>query len=171
MSNYENGPEEIKRIPRMPDAVLECIIQHSLFKNLANRYEGEDRNRLHGLMHDTAEEVLARVSLATPSPANGADPDDMAASYDHSTDDKRMEVLKGLRDGAVGEMPKPALRTDMHIDGKGVPAYSADQLRAAVLAERACIIQFCEEEAARWKYPSHGYAAVNMLQSLIRART
>lgn len=36
--------------------------------------------------------------------AQPADPDDMAANYDHSTHDKRMEVLKGLRAEQPGEV-------------------------------------------------------------------
>lgn len=95
-----------------------------------------------GELHQFLREFLDQYSkLATPSSANGAE---------------------GL--------PEPALRTDMHYEGRGRPAYSAEQLRAAVLAERACIIQLCEEEAARWQYPSHGNAAVTMLKSAISAR-
>lgn len=108
---------------------------------------------------------------ATPSPANGADPDNMAESYDHSTHDKRMEVLKGLRDGAVGEMPvafiaprlleslsnyREAAPTPSNFsvavqagqrNGEDLPLYSADQLRAAVLAERAAIAKMVEDQS------------------------
>lgn len=59
---YENGPEGMPRVERMPYAVLDCIIEHSLFRWIGNGLMGEDRDRLHGLMHDTAEEVLARVA-------------------------------------------------------------------------------------------------------------
>lgn len=117
MTNYKNGPEEIKRIPRMPDAVLECLIRDSLFYELANRYEGENRDRLHGLMHDTAEEVLARVSLAAPSIASSAPADELPP------------------------LPKAGVTTDTHIDGKGHPAFTVDQMRAyaaaAIAAQQA----------------------------------
>lgn len=139
MSNYENGPEEIERIPRMPDAVLECIIDHSLFRYLANRYEGEDRDRLHGLMHDTAEEVLARVSIATPSSANGAvtcpacqgNDADMPCAYPSG----RMKgCVRDVRLSANGAEGLPELEP-VGIGGKFY--YTATQLRAAVLAERS----------------------------------
>ena len=58
---YEYGPEGMPRVKRMPDAVLDCIIDHSLFRYLGGALEGEDRDRLHGLMHDTANEALARI--------------------------------------------------------------------------------------------------------------
>jgi hypothetical protein len=75
---YENGPEGMPRVKRMPDAVLDCIIQHSLFRYLGGALEGEDRDRLHGLMHDTANEALARISAwpdgrRTPSASIGED--------------------------------------------------------------------------------------------------
>ena len=67
--NYQNGPQEMPRVPRLPDAVIECLIMHSMFRELANRYVGEDRDRLFGLIHDVAEEVLARVELPKADPA------------------------------------------------------------------------------------------------------
>jgi hypothetical protein len=70
---YENGPEGMPRVKRMPYAVLDCIIDHSLFRHLGGALEGEDRDRLHGLMHDTANEALARISAWPVSPAVGED--------------------------------------------------------------------------------------------------
>jgi hypothetical protein len=70
--NYENGPSGMSRVPRLPDAVIECLIRHSMFRDLANRYDGEDRDRLFGLIHDVAEEVLARVELPKTAPAQPA---------------------------------------------------------------------------------------------------
>lgn len=70
---YENGPEGMPRVKRMPGAVLDCIIDHSLFRYLGGALEGEDRDRLHGLMHDTANEALARVSAWPVAPAVGED--------------------------------------------------------------------------------------------------
>jgi len=69
---YESGPEGMPRVKRMTDAVLDCIIRGSLF-SIFDTYVGEDRDRLHGLMHDTAEEVLARVPAwpAAAAPVSG----------------------------------------------------------------------------------------------------
>jgi len=60
-NTYNNGPEGMPRVKRMTDSVLGCLIDGSRFRYLANRYEGEDLDRLHALMHDVAEEALARV--------------------------------------------------------------------------------------------------------------
>lgn len=128
MSNYENGPEEIKRIPRMPDAVLECIISRSLFRDHANRYEGEDRDRLHGLMHDTAEEVLARVSLAAPSVASDAPADTALLSDDFW---ELVSNCSGTKD----------LGKNASLLQEWVKAYAL----AAVLAERAACAKLCAE--------------------------
>lgn len=68
-ATYENGPEGMPRVQRLPHAVLNCLIDHSLFRLIGGGLEGEDLDRLHGLMHDTAEEVLARVSLPAESAA------------------------------------------------------------------------------------------------------
>ena len=65
---YEYGPEGMPRVERMPDMVLNCLIDHSLFRYFAAGLNGEGRQRLHALLHDTANEVLARVS-AWPTPA------------------------------------------------------------------------------------------------------
>jgi hypothetical protein len=70
---YENGPEGMPRVKRMPSAVLDCIIDHSLFRYLGGALEGEDRDRLYGLMHDTANEALARISAWPVAPAVGED--------------------------------------------------------------------------------------------------
>ena len=78
-STYENGPEGMPRVERMPYAVLDCIIDHSLFRYQGGALEGEDRDRLYALLHDTAEEVLARVpswpatSAAQPGDAKPID--------------------------------------------------------------------------------------------------
>lgn len=58
--HYESGPEGMPRVKRMTDSTLDWVIRDSLF-NVLDSYHGEDRDRLHALMHDTAEEVLARV--------------------------------------------------------------------------------------------------------------
>lgn len=63
---YNNGPEGMQRIERMTDSTLNSIIRHSLFASL-DSFSGEDRDRLYGLMHDTAEEVLARLPEWPPS--------------------------------------------------------------------------------------------------------
>ena len=82
MSNYKNGPEGMPRVPHMPDAVLDCLIRDSLFKYLANAYEGENLDRLYGLMHDVAEEALARVSLpAAPAPTEQAELPPLPTSF------------------------------------------------------------------------------------------
>jgi hypothetical protein len=70
---YENGPEGMPRVKRMPSAVLDCIIQHSLFRYLGDALEGEDRDRLYGLMHDTANEALARIDGWPASASIGED--------------------------------------------------------------------------------------------------
>ncbi len=80
-THYENGPEGMPRVERMPHAVLECLIENSLFKYIAHCHaeDSEDRDRLHALMRDVAEEVLARVPAwpkaerAATQPAGDAD--------------------------------------------------------------------------------------------------
>lgn len=71
-SHYNNGPEGMPRVKRMTDSTLNCIIRDSLFI-IFDAFEGEDRDRLYGLLHDTAEEVLARVPAwpAAAQPAQG----------------------------------------------------------------------------------------------------
>jgi hypothetical protein len=58
---YENGPEGMPRVERLPHAVIECLINHSAFRYLATYLDGENRDCVHRLIHDVAEEVLARV--------------------------------------------------------------------------------------------------------------
>lgn len=132
MSNYENGPEEIERIPRMPDAVLECIISRSLFRNHANRYEGEDRDRLHGLMHDTAEEVLARVSLAAPSVASAANCDELPLPTPCNT---------VFYPNGTAYLAKKVPGPKAYFDSDQIRAHA----RAAVLAEREACAKLCAE--------------------------
>jgi hypothetical protein len=70
---YENGPDGMPRVKRLPHAVMDCIIKNSLFRYLGSALEGEDRERLYGLMHDTADEVLARVPRWPADNAAAAD--------------------------------------------------------------------------------------------------
>lgn len=72
MRNYKNGPKEIVPIPRMSDSTFHCLIRDSLFRDFAHQYEGENLDRLHGLMHDVAEETLARVAVIAPPVAAGS---------------------------------------------------------------------------------------------------
>lgn len=78
-----------------------------------------------------------------------------AAQYEQDGPIEVYEVTRKLVDlaaaspanGAAGEMPEPDLRTDMHYEMRGRPAYSAEKLRAAVLAERNAIASDYEKQA------------------------
>lgn len=91
MRHYKNGPKEIKPIPRMTGSTFHCLIRDSLFRDFAHQYEGENLDRLHGLMHDVAEETLARVSIDTPAIA----PPVAAGSVDTSPFDLRKHKVGG----------------------------------------------------------------------------
>jgi hypothetical protein len=135
---YENGPEGMPRVKRMPDAVLDCIIDHSLFRYLGGALEGEDRDRLHGLMHDTANEALARISAWPVAPAVGEDglpPLPAANVFCALTEKGKPLFKKGWMFSPIAQLQAQA------------PLYTAEQVRQA---QREAV-----EADRRAREPSH----------------
>jgi hypothetical protein len=157
MRNYKNGPEEINRIPRMPDAVLECIINNSLFREHANRYEGEERDRLFGLMHDTAEELLARVSLAAPSVANAAPAGELPPLPEPLDDRKLFKLVNalgafggGVSRDSIGPQQEAVANLDAYFMGM-MQAYA----RAAIAALPKPVVAMTDERIKEIIFDAH----------------
>lgn len=117
--NHEMRPE-MPKLPSTPEEAIVFIGGHFQFMDI----EGvpEDR-RISLTVHDLLSFFQNLADVASEA-AQPADPDDMAANYDHSTHDKRMEVLKGLRAAqpveVAGQVPKAWMRK-WYADGE-IPA-------------------------------------------------
>lgn len=65
MSNYENGPGNV---PRLPDRVVDTLIDSAGVSRLA--YDDKDQTTaVEQLVHDTCEELLARLPTPAEQPA------------------------------------------------------------------------------------------------------
>mgnify|MGYP000574647376 CR=1 FL=1 len=67
MTIYKNGPGNV---PRLPRAVVDTLINSAGVSRLA--YDDKDQNaQVHNLVHDTCEELLARLPTSQPAVAAG----------------------------------------------------------------------------------------------------
>lgn len=147
------GSWDLKEVQPIPDEMLSELAQRYHYAGTPWNCRSmpltpSDREYMF-LIYYSMQGLVARmrkaeVALAAPAVANGA--------------------------AELPPLPNPAVSTDMHYEGRGRPAFSADQMqayaRAAVLAERAA----CADIVDNADSPDCGGWNMNHIAERIRTR-